>query len=265
MVFTSITWLRFSTVKLLFFPLYYYFVDSFLTLHGLQHPTPGCSPMHAFITQEWTTFSPRSGSDNPCLATPMCGCPPHPLWALTPFAKPFLHTDALSYPALVLTPSLPPSWRPLSFTWVPTSYGRCSPRRWTPSIWARMSHSGSSPCTDTCPCCLDFKLHLLGVWLCTNAGALQGCPSDSDLALTSHSKLPFHTPCSIPLNGMGTELLRQRRKRNKRGRSRALPTLLHPESKATVNPQQDYLDYFKSSTFLKGTFKCHLFMKHFLF
>lgn len=124
-----------------------YFGDSFLTWHGLQHLTPGCSSMDAFITQEWTTFSPPAGSDIPYWATPMCGCPPHPTWVLTSHAKPLLHTDVVSYPALALPLVHGGPYHSLGFQH-PMAGVPCGR---TPSIRAQTSHARSSPASDTCP------------------------------------------------------------------------------------------------------------------
>lgn len=124
-----------------------YFGDSFLIWHGLQHLTPGCSSMDAFITQEWTTLSPPSGSDTPYWATPMCEYLSHPTWVLTSRAKPLLRTDVLSHPAMAL-PLLQggPCHSPgLQHPMAGVPCGR------TPSIWTQTSHARSSPSPDTCP------------------------------------------------------------------------------------------------------------------
>lgn len=132
-----ITWLRwclpvFSTLKLLFFPLYYYFVDSFLTLHGLQHSTPGCLSMDGFISQEWATSSPHSGSDAPCQAFPPCRCPLLTLLWLWCWVFP-LHPLEFQHPmaGAVLADGHPP-------------FGLRRP------CWVFSRH-------DTCPHCLDFE------------------------------------------------------------------------------------------------------------
>lgn len=134
---TLTTWLRFSTMRSLFFPLVLLFWGLLshlawtptpytrLLIYGcLHHPgmdnllTP-CRLWHPILghSHVWMSSSPYLGSDIPCQAFA-----PHRCRLLPRFG------------------SASGSWRPLSFTWVPAPYGRCS-------VWQDTLHLGSDiPC-----------------------------------------------------------------------------------------------------------------------
>lgn len=112
---------------------------------------------------QWTASSRHFGSNTPCPAFPARGC--------LLLSCPGSDTEFSPFEEVPVTHLLP------------TSYSRCPPHRWPPSVWARTPHARSCSCLDTLPTLLRLALHTGVASSGTNAGTPPSLCPGSDFSL----------------------------------------------------------------------------------